>query len=165
MFCNNGGLMRIARVIEDFVADIGWKDHVEHLEDEALSRLAVRLSVENRSYRLMLEGYEDRGWLVLCLYAPFTARTDMFADLSLLFNYMNGMFSYPGHVSVDDDGVVCYRQIADLDDREVGISFVHNMLRAAVDMFERNAPGIEAVAEGTLRYEDVRREIEKLCRQ
>ncbi|NTV08631.1 MAG: YbjN domain-containing protein [Chlorobium limicola] len=153
--------MRLAQLLEAFIADIGWKDQLEIIEDEGISRLAVRLSVGNRSYRLMLEGYEMQHWLVLCLYAPFTVRASKFVDACMLFNFINSSYSYSGNISVADDGIICYKQIVDLDDTGAEIALIYNMLHAAVNMYERNADEIEDVAVNEARYEDVRKDIER----
>jgi hypothetical protein len=153
--------MRFEPLLMDFVADNGWNDTVETFEEEGLCRLAVGLRIGGRSFRLLLEGYERQQWLVLSLYAPFTASPETVADLSLLFNFLNGTFSYPGHLSVDDDGVVDYRQIADFGGIDAGVAIVHNMLHAAADMFERNGAAMEMVASGNAGYADARRAVER----
>ncbi|MBM3162384.1 MAG: hypothetical protein FJZ79_03480 [Chlorobi bacterium] len=152
--------MSFAGLLEEFVADIGWKDEIETLEDEALSRLAVRLKVGAGSFRLLLEGYEAQQWLVLSLYAPFPARQETLVDLCLLFNYLNATFSYPGHICAEDEAV-CYRHIVDAGASGSGFGFIYNMLGAATDLFERHAAVIEAVAAGEAGYEDARMMIER----
>ena len=149
--------MGFAEVIEQFASGIGWTDTVE--QDGDICRLAVRLSIGGRSYRLMLEGYDSRQWFVIHLYPVFTVNAGKFVDICMLFNYFNNTFSYPGAVSVDDEGIICYRQITDVEGMTVDATLVNNMLNAAVDMFERNADVIESVAQGEERYEDARKEI------
>gem|GEM_PF-689122 len=153
--------MHFAQLLQDFAVDIGWKDQVESFEDEGICRLAVRLSVGGRSYRLMLEGHEERQWLALYLYAPFTVREDKLVDASMLFNFINWNFSYSGSINVSDEGIISYKQIIDLGGCTADTALIYNMLHAAVDMFERNAAELEAVASGDLRYEEVRREMER----
>ncbi|MCF8216656.1 MAG: YbjN domain-containing protein [Chlorobium sp.] len=154
--------MRLAEIIEQFVEDIGWKDTVDRQAD--FCSLAVRLSIGGRSYRLMLEGFETQQWLALYLYAPFTVMASKFVDACMLFNFLNNNCSYAGTISMADDGLVCYRQIIDLEGAPADSVLIRNMLNAAVDLFERNAEFIEDVAQGEDRYEDARKEIEKSIR-
>ncbi len=156
--------MHFALLLQDFAVDIGWKDQVERLEDEGVCRLAVRLSIGGRSYRLMIEGHETREWLALYLYAPFTVREDKLVDACMLFNFINGSFSYSGSINGADDGIISYKQLVDLGGCTADMALIYNMLHAAVDMFERNAAELEAVAASDLRYEEVRREMERKIR-
>lgn len=153
--------MHFARLLQDFVADMGWHDQVESLDGDSISRVAVRLSIGGRSYRLLLEGYETRQWLALYLYAPFTVKEDKLVDACMFFNFINATCSYLGALSVTDDGVIVYRQIVDLDGSVADVALLYNMLHAAADMFERNAEHIVAIAASDLRYEEVRRNLEK----
>ncbi|MCF8383581.1 MAG: YbjN domain-containing protein [Chlorobium sp.] len=153
--------MHFAQLLQDFAVDIGWKDQVERIEDEGICRLAVRLSIGGRSYRLMIEGHETREWLALYLYAPFTVREDKLVDACMLFNFINGSFSYSGSINGADDGIISYKQLVDLGGCTADMALIYNMLHAAVDMFERNAAELEAVAASDLRYEEVRREMER----
>jgi len=154
--------MGFAEVLEEFVAGIGWTDKVE--QDGDISRIAVKLSIGGSSYRLMIEGYDSRQWVVLHLYPVYSVNAGKSVDACMFFNYVNNTFSYPGSVSVDDEGVICYRQIIDVEGLNADASLINNMLNAAADLFERNGEMIETIAQGDDRYEDVRKQLEQAMR-
>jgi hypothetical protein len=153
--------MHLAGVIEEFVEEVGWKDEVERIEEEGTSRLAVRLTVSNQSYRLFIEGYEARQWVALFLYPPFGVIDGKFLDACMLFNFINDSYSYTGRITVHDDGTIRYRQIVDVGNVVPTAGMIRDMLRCAVNLFETNADSITSVALTGKSYESIRAEIER----
>jgi hypothetical protein len=101
--------MRLATLVEEFLADLGWVDGIETEErfegDAGLQVITeVRITIENQTYRLFIDTIEKSQWLMLTLYPPYKVIDGKYVDASMLFNYFNNNYLYGGRIAVDDDG-------------------------------------------------------------
>jgi hypothetical protein len=153
--------MKLGKLIEEFAGKAGWNDNVETFQDEGVTRLAVRLNIKNQPYRMFIEGYEKFHWLNLRVSPPFNVVEGKSVDSCLLFNYINETFNYGGRISVDDNGMIIYKQIIDVEHIEPTLGLIQDMLRAAINLFETRAEDIAAVGLTRKTYEAIREELER----
>ena len=158
--------MRLATLVEEFLADLGWVDGIEteeRFEGDASLRVIteVRITIENQTYRLFIDTIEKSQWLMLTLYPPYKVNEGKYVDACMLFNYFNNNYLYGGRIAVDDDGTIRYRQIIDVSDTEPSKNLIKNMLENGIDMFEQHAEAIALVSLTKKSYEAIREDIEK----
>lgn len=154
--------MRLAKLIEEYIADQGWdNDTVNRDEEEGTSQLKTTMSINNQNFRLYIEGDEKRELLSLYLYAPFSAIEGKSVDACLLFNYLNDRFTYRGRITVQDDGDIRYVEIIDVENIEPPIAMIDNMLNSGIGMFRSNIESIAAVALTQKTYEAIRADYDK----
>ena len=87
--------MRLADLVDEYIANQGWGEEVtERNESENTSSYSTTLTVTNQSFRLFIDCDEERDFLMLYLYAPFSVIEGKSVDAALLFNFMNDSFVY-----------------------------------------------------------------------
>ena len=154
--------MRLAKLIEEYIADQGWNNDTVHRdEEEGTSQLKTTMSINNQDFRLYIEGDEKRELLSLYLYAPFSVIEGKSVDACLLFNYLNDRFTYRGRITVQDDGDIRYVEIIDVENIEPPIAMIDNMLNSGIGMFRSNIESIAAVALTQKTYEAIRADYDK----
>ena len=154
--------MRLADLIDEYIASQSWGNEVtERYETDNTSSYGTILSVANQSFRLFIDSDEDRDFLMLYLYAPFSVLDGKSVDAALLFNFMNDNFVYRGRITVKDDGRICYKDIVDVEDVEPPIALIDNMLISGIDFYSRHIEAIAAVALTQKTYESIREEYDK----
>ena len=158
--------MRLATLVEEFLADLGWVEGIEteeRFEGDAGLRVIteVRITIENQIYRLFIDTIEKSQWLMLTLYPPYKVNEGKYVDACMLFNYLNNDYLYGGRLAVGDDGTIRHRQIIDVSETEPSKNMIKNMLENAIDMFEQYGESIALVALTKKSYESIREEIEK----
>ena len=154
--------MRLAKLIEEYIADQGWdNDTVSRDEEKGSSQLKTIMTVNNQDFRLYIEGDEKRELLYLYLYAPFSVIEGKSVDACLLFNYLNDRFTYRGRITVQDDGDIRYVEIIDVENIEPPIAMIDNMLNSGIGMFRSNIESIAAVALTQKTYEAIRADYDK----
>ena len=77
--------MRLATLVEEFLADLGWVDGIEteeRFEGDAGLRVIteVRITIENQIYRLFIDTIEKSQWLMLTLYPPYKVNEGKYVD-------------------------------------------------------------------------------------
>ncbi|MEI8186827.1 MAG: hypothetical protein WCG19_09025 [Chlorobiaceae bacterium] len=153
--------MRLARLIEEFIAEKEWDDEIEKDVENGMCQLSTSLSINNQSFRLYIEGDENRNFLFLYLYAPFSIIEGKYVDACMLFNFINNIYVYPGRLTAGDDGSIRYIDIIDVENFEPSIEIIQNMLGNGVSLFNNNTEEIAAVALTQKTYEAIRGELEK----
>ncbi len=153
--------MRIAKLIEEFIADQGWEETVLRDEETGTSQLETTMSINNQNFLLYIEGNEQNELLFLYLYAPFSVIDGKSVDAILLFNFINDYFTNRGRITVQDDGGIRYVEIIDLENIEPPTAIIDNMLSSGISMFRNNIEGIAAVALTQKTYEAIRAEYDK----
>ncbi len=158
--------MRLATLVEEFLADLGWVDGIETDEENDVDNglrviTKVQLTIKNQTYRLIIESTETSQWLILSLYPPYKVNEGKYVDACMLFNYFNNDYLFGGRLSVGDDGTIRHSQIIDVSDTEPSKNMIKNMLENAIDMFEQYGEVIALVALTKKSYESIREEIEK----
>lgn len=153
--------MKLAEVIETFVAENEWKDEIKKNDDTGECQLATGMNICNQPFDLYVEGDEETELLSLFLYPPFKVMEGKFVDACMLFNYLNDGYMFRGRITVSDKGRIRYREVIDTENLETSASMVHNMLFSGVKMFEMHMEAIAAVALTRKTYEAVREEYDK----
>ncbi len=154
--------MRLANLIEEYIAKQGWKhDTVNRDEEAGTSQLKTIMTISNQDFRLYIEGDEKRDLLYLYLYAPFSIIEGKSVDAALLFNYINDSYTYSGRLTVQDNGNIRYVDIIDVENMEPPIAMIENMLSSGIGMFRSNIEGIAAVALTQKTYEAIRADYDK----
>jgi len=153
--------MSLAKVIEEFVSDLEWKETVEIDEETGECALETRIEIRNQGFDLHVEGDERRERLSLFLYAPFSVIEGKSMDACLLFNYINDRYGYIGRLCLGDTGRIRYREVIDIENLEPSAAMVHNMLASGGALFERHIEQIAAVALTSKSYEAVRKEYDR----
>ena len=154
--------MRLAKLIEEFVAEQDWgNDEVERDEEAGTSRLRTNLAISNQSFRLFIESDEAREMLFLYLYPPFSVIEGKSVDACLLFNYLNDQFNYRGRLIVSDTGTICYKDIIDVEKIEPNTAMIDNMLCSGQNLFVYHIEAIAAIALTKKTYEAIRAEYDK----
>ena len=154
--------MRIAKLIEEYIADQKWNnDTVHRNEEDGTCQLKTSMSISNQDFRLYIEGDEKRELLYLYLYAPFCVIEGKSVDTALFFNFLNDQFTYRGRLTVQDDGSIRYVEIIDIENIEPPIAMIENMLSSGVGIFRSNIEGIAAVALTQKTYEAIRADYDK----
>ncbi len=154
--------MRLADLVDEYIANQGWGEEVtERNESENTSSYSTTLTVTNQSFRLFIDCDEERDFLMLYLYAPFSVIEGKSVDAALLFNFMNDSFVYRGRITVKDDGGICYKDVVDVENVEPPIALIDNMLISAMNFYSRHIEAIAAVALTQKTYEAIREEYDK----
>jgi hypothetical protein len=156
--------MSLAKVIEEFVSDLEWKETVEIDQETRESSLVTRIEIRNQGFDLHVEGDESRERLSLFLYALFNMIEGKSMDACLLFNYINKCYSYIGRLCLGGTGRIRYREVIDIENLEPSAAMVLNMLASGGVLFERHIEQIAAVALTSRTYEAIRSEYEECDR-
>ncbi|WP_153000679.1 YbjN domain-containing protein [Chlorobium limicola] len=119
---------------------------IETLEQNGDYRLSANLIIDDRVYWLSIESHEITEWLLVYLYPPFMVPAAKYAEASTLFNTINDRYSYPGRLTVSDDGGICYKQILDMEGIEPSMRMLRNMVDSARKLFENHAEAIRRVS-------------------
>ncbi len=158
--------MRLATLVEEFLADLGWVDGIETDEendgDTGLRVITkVQLTIENQTYRLFIDTIETSQWLMLTLYPPYKVNEGKYVDACMLFNYFNNDYLFGGRLAVGDDGTIRHSQIIDVSDTEPSKNLIKNMLENAIEMFKQHGEVIALVALTKKSYEAIRKDMER----
>ena len=158
--------MRLATLVEEFLADLGWVDGIEtdeeHDGDTGLRVITkVQLTIENQTYRLFIDTIETSQWLMLTLYPPYKVNEGKYVDACMLFNYFNNDYLFGGRLAVGDDGTIRHSQIIDVSDTEPSKNLIKNMLENAIEMFKQHGEVIALVALTKKSYEAIRKDMER----
>lgn len=154
--------MRIADFIEEFIVAEKWdNDVLIRNEEDNSSTLETSYGIKNQTFRLFIDSNEETELLFVYLFAPFSVVEGKSVDAALLFNYINVRFSYPGKLSLLDNGDIQYVQIIDLENVVAPVALIKNMIATAINCFSYNIEQIAAVALTRKTYEAIREEYEK----
>lgn len=153
--------MRIADFIEEFIVAEKWdNDVLIRNEEDNSSSLVTFYGIKNQTFKLFIESNEKTELLFVYLYAPFSVVEGKSVDAALLFNYINVRFTYPGKLSLLDNGDIRYVQIIDLENVVAPVALIKNMISGAANCFSYNIEQIAAVALTQKTYEAIREEYE-----
>ncbi len=147
--------MKFKSYIEDWVEAQGWEDPVE--QEDAKSRLSFNLDVSDQTFRVFIEGDDEKQWLELYMYAPFNVKTDKSDEILKLFNHIHHS-TYYGRLVLLNDGRIQYKQIISLIDTEPSPMVLDRMYRTGVQVFENWLDELAALALTKQTYADLVKE-------
>ncbi len=150
--------MKFKSYIEEWVKEQGWEDPVED-EDDGKSRLSFNLDVSDQTFKVFIEGDDEKQWLELYMYAPFNVKADKFNDVLQLFNHIHKS-TYYGRLVLLNDGRIQYKQIISLVDTEPSVMVLEKMYRTGIQVFENWLDELAALSLTKQTFADLLKEWE-----
>ena len=145
--------MSFSEFIQEWVKSQGWEDQVE-IDEDGIARLSFLLTLADQSFKVFIEGNDEKKWLELYMYPPFSVNAKKTEEMLRLFNHIHRK-TYYGRLSLSDDGVIQYKQILCLADAEPTLLVLENMYRTGIDLFETWLDDQAAIAMTMQTYDDL----------
>lgn len=124
--------MPLAKVLHDWLEDIGWDAEHKVTKSREASRMFARVNMSGQSYRVYMTTDEDRQIFDIKIYGAVNIPHHRMDLTCRLLNRMN-TYIIIGRLAVDDDedhNTVQYRSSVDVEGSELTVQQIHNMLSA-----------------------------------
>jgi len=158
----NNPAFPLGGTIEAFAERKGWPERPELIgRVEKISRLGVEVRFVGQTFRVYIDGFEDRRTFSLFIYFPFRVRAEKYVDTCLLFNYINDEYQYHGRLSADGDGAIRYKDFMDAGGLVTDVAMLENMMHCATALLENQLDAVAAVALTGKDFEEARQELEQ----
>ena len=137
--------MNYQKLLQDWVKSKDWEDEVSYDEQTTESAVNFTLDLNEQSFRVFVEGEENRDWLSLYMYTPFNVKNNKTIDALKLFNQIHRGTHY-GKLVLSDNGAIQYVQRISLKGVTPDIIIIDEMYSTAIHLFEAWLDDIAAIA-------------------
>ena len=139
-------MTRLAKVVREFAALMGWDDEVLEDDEKGTSRLSKTAVVDGQPCRLYVDTNDEVDAIAVFFYAPFRVKPAKYAEACMLVNAINHMTRH-GRLEIDpDDGEVRYASSANVEFCEPGAGFIRGMTDFGAALLEYWMWALSAVA-------------------
>ena len=124
--------MPLAKVLHDWLEDIGWDAEQEISKDRESSRVIARVNMSGQSYRVYIETEEPRHLAEVRVYGPINVPPERMDIAARVLNRVNTTMVV-GRLAVDDDdeaNPVQFRASIDVEGSILTIKQIYSMLSA-----------------------------------
>ncbi len=126
------GDMPLAKVLHDWLEDIGWDTEQEISKDRESSRVIARVNMSGQSYRVYIETEEPRHLAEVIVYGPINIPPERMDIATRILNRINTTLVV-GRLAVGDDeeaNPVQFRASIDVEGSSLTVQQIHGMLSA-----------------------------------